>query len=62
MKSLKSNEICHNVAYLIGWGRYALHEDTLIKVQPKVNQFRIKYIVISVKKHKGKPNEMNLPL
>ena len=27
MKSLKSNEIYHNVAILIRWGRYALHED-----------------------------------
>jgi hypothetical protein len=29
MKSLKSNEINHNVAVLIGWGKYALYEDIL---------------------------------
>jgi len=29
MKSLKSNGIYHNVADLIGWGQYALREDTL---------------------------------
>jgi len=41
MKSLKSNGIYHNVADLIGWGKYALYEDTLPKVQPEVNQFRL---------------------
>jgi hypothetical protein len=29
MKSLKSNGIYHNVADLIGWGKYALYEDIL---------------------------------
>jgi hypothetical protein len=33
MKSLKSNEIYHNVVDLTGWGRFALHEDTLQRIQ-----------------------------
>ena len=33
MKSLKSNEIYHNVADLVGWGKYVLHEDFLPKQQ-----------------------------
>jgi len=33
MKSLKSNEIYHNVVDLVGWGKYVLHEDFFPKQQ-----------------------------